>query len=239
MKLDILAFAAHPDDVELSCGGTLIAQAAKGYKTGVVDLTKGEMGTRGTPEKRLEESAESARILGLSTRENLGFADTWFENDHDHQLEIIRMIRKYQPEIVLANAPYDRHPDHGRGAALVEEAFFKAGLAKVLTKDESGNDQDPWRPKKLYHYIQSVTLQPDFLVDISDVHDKKMEAIKAFRSQVYDPDSKEPDTYISSPAFMKMLEARAQEFGHRIQVSYAEGFIQNQYLGVRDLFDFI
>ncbi len=238
MKLDILAFAAHPDDVELSCGGTLILQAQKGNKTGIVDLTKGEMGTRGTPEQRMLEAEDAGKILGLSARENLGFADTWFEVDQKHQLEIIRMIRKYKPEIILANAPYDRHPDHGRAARLVEESFFKSGLSKIETK-ENNELQEPWRPKKLYHYIQSVTLEPDFLIDVSDVHEQKMDAVKAFKSQVFDPESDEPETYISSQAFLSMLESRGREFGHRLQVQYAEGFIQKQYLGLRDLFDLV
>ncbi|MDH5610628.1 MAG: bacillithiol biosynthesis deacetylase BshB1 [Cyclobacteriaceae bacterium] len=239
MKLDILAFGAHPDDVELSCGGTLIVHAQKGYKTGVVDLTRGEMGTRGTSDQRMEEAADAGRIMQLSVRENLYMEDSWFVNDAEHQKAVVRMIRKYQPEIVLANAPYDRHPDHGKGARLVEDAFFKAGLKMLETFDEAGRPQEPWRPKKLYHYIQSVSIQPDFLVDISAGMAKKMEAIRAYKTQFFNPSASGPDTYISSPAFIKMIESRAQEFGHRIQVDYAEGFVQSQFLGVSDLFHLV
>lgn len=238
MKLDILAIVAHPDDVELSCGGTLISHARKGLKTGIVDLTRGEMGTRGTPEQRIEEAEEAGRRLLLSVRDNLEFKDAFFENNNPHQLEVIRKIRQYQPEIVITNAPYDRHPDHGRAARLVEEASFKAGLIKIETESD-GAKQDPWRPKKMYNCIQSLSLEPDFFVDITDSMDAKMEAIRAFRSQFYDPKSKEPETYISSPEFMKMLESRAQEYGHRIGVKYAEGFKYNQFLGVKSLFDLI
>ena len=235
MKLDILAFAAHPDDVELSCGGTLISMGDNGYKTGVVDLTQGEMGTRGNPDQRKKEAAAAAKIMGLSARENLGFPDNWFDTGRECQMEVIRVIRKYQPEIVLGNALYDRHPDHGRAATLVEEAFFKAGLSKIETTDE-GQVQAAWRPKKLFHYIQSISLEPDFLVDISGYHDRKMEAVLAYKSQMYDPNSDEPETYISTKSFINMLESRAQEYGHRIQTSHAEGFIFKHHLGVGDLF---
>lgn len=238
-KLDILAFGAHPDDVELSCSGTLIKHHAMGYATGIVDFTRGELGTRGTPEQRLEEAAEAAKIMGVSFRENLDFEDGWFENDRDHQIEVIRKIRKYRPEIVLATAVYDRHPDHGRAARVMNEALFKSGLEKIHTVDENGDTQLPWRPKKTYHYIQSVSLEPDFLVDVSEHHSIKMEAVRAYRSQFYDPNSEEPETYISTPEFMNMLEARSAEYGHRIGVKYAEGFIQHQFLGVKSLFDLV
>lgn len=238
MKLDILAFAAHPDDVELSCGGTMILHAQKGYKTGIIDLTKGEMGTRGTPEQRMVEAENSARILGLSARENLGFPDTWFENNQSYQLEIIKMLRKYKPEIVLANAPYDRHPDHGRASSLLEESLFKSGLSKIETKID-GKVQEAWRPKKMYHYIQSVSLEPNLLIDVSDVHQQKMEAVMAFKTQMFNPESDEPETYISSKSFIDMLEARSREWGHRIQVPFAEGFIQKQFVGVKNLFDLV
>ena len=234
MKLDILAFGAHPDDIELSCSGTLISHIKKGYKVGVVDLTKGEMGTRGTPEIRLQEAAKAAEIMGLSARENLGFRDGWFQVDEEHQLEIIRMIRKYQPDIVFANATYDRHPDHGRGAKLVEEAFFKAGLRMIKTSDQ-GKEQEAWRPKRLLHYIQSVSLTPDIYVDISDSQETKMEAIKAYKTQFYNPDEDGPETYISSKNFMDMLIARGREYGQRINVEFAEGFCLPQPYGVRDL----
>lgn len=238
MKLDILAIAAHPDDVELSCGGTLISHAKTGKKTGVIDLTRGEMGTRGTPKQRLEEADEASRRMQLSIRDNMDFKDAFFLNDNEHQIEIIKKIRKYRPEIIITNAPYDRHPDHGRAAKLVEEATFKSGLIKIETEVD-GEVQEAWRPKKLYNFIQSIALEPDFLVDISDSMEEKMEAVRAFRSQFYDPKSREPETYISSPAFMQMLESRAQEYGHRIGVKYAEGFKYPQHLGVKSLFDFV
>ncbi|CAE7862414.1 bshB1 [Symbiodinium microadriaticum] len=210
-----------------------------GYATGIVDFTRGELGTRGTPEQRLDEAAAAAKIMGVSFRENLDFEDGWFENDRDHQIAVIRKIRKYRPEIVLATAIYDRHPDHGRAARVMNEALFKSGLEKIHTIDEDGNPQLPWRPKKTYHYIQSVSLEPDFLVDVSEHHSIKMEAVRAYKSQFYDPNSDEPETYISTPEFMNMLEARSAEYGHRIGVKYAEGFIQHQFLGVKNLFDLV
>jgi bacillithiol biosynthesis deacetylase BshB1 len=238
MKLDILAFGAHPDDVELSCGGTLIAHAAKGYKVGVVDLTQGEMGTRGTKETRKNEADKAADIMGLSARENLKLNDSWFENNRDSQLAVIRMIRKYRPEIVLANATYDRHPDHGRGAILVEEASFKSGLIKVETELD-GVSQEAWRPKKILNYIQSVSLTPDIYIDISGHLDRKMKAVKAYATQFYQEDDDGPQTYISSKNFMDMLVARAKEHGQRINVEYAEGFCLSQPTGVKDLFQLL
>lgn len=238
MELDILVFAAHPDDAELGCGGTIASHVANGKKVGVVDFTKGEMGTRGTPEIRMKEAAESAKILGLSVRENLGFDDVYFKNDKEHQLEVARMIRKYQPKIVLANAVMDRHPDHGKGAEVVQGAWFLAGLSKVLTTMD-GVDQKPWRPKTLYHYIQSIYIEPDFVVDTSDHWETKLSAIKAFKTQFFDPNSDEPETYISSPAFLKMIEARSAEFGHSIGCEHAEGFTVNRNLGVKLLTDLI
>ena len=237
-KLDILAIAAHPDDVELSCAGTLITHAKKGYKVGVVDLTKGEMGTRGSVEERMKEAEEAGRVMKLSVRENLSLADSNFQNDHQTQLKVIKAIRKYRPEIVLTNAVYDRHPDHGRASQLVEDSFFKSGLRKIDTFD-GGEAQQAWRPKKLYHSVQSVSLTPDFLVDVSDSHEEKLQAILAYKSQFFDPASEEPETYISKPGFLKMIEARAIEYGHRIQVDFAEGFTQNQFLGVKDLFHLV
>lgn len=235
MKIDLLAFGAHPDDVELSCGGTLILHKKLGFTTGVVDFTRGELGTRGTVEQRNLEAVAAGKILGLDVRDNLDFKDGFFVNDEKHQLEIIRVLRKYRPEIVLGNAVYDRHPDHMRAASILEEAMFKSGLVKIVTTD-SGKEQQPWRPKRLYHYIQSLSLTPDFLVDISEEMEQKMTAIRAYTTQFYDPSSNEPDTYISSPLFIKMLEARALEFGHRIQTTYAEGFITRQITGVKNLF---
>lgn len=238
MKLDILAIMAHPDDAELSCGGTLVCHSKKGYKTGILDLTRGEMGTRGSAEQRDQEAKDAADFLGLTVRDNLEFKDSFFENDEAHQLKLIEKIRLYQPDIVISNAPYDRHPDHGRGHRLVEEAVFKAGLKKLKTIYE-GKEQVFWRPKKLYSVIQSVSLEPDFFVDISDCMEEKMNAIKAYRSQFYDPDSKETETYISSPSFIKMIESRAQEYGHRIGVQYAEGFKTRNFMGVKSLYDLI
>lgn len=238
MKLDILVLAAHPDDAELGCGGTILKHVSMGHKVGVVDLTRGELGTRGTPETRAKEAADSAKILGLSVRENLGLPDGFFRNEGEHQLEVVKAIRKYQPDIILANARYDRHPDHGRGSELVFEASFLAGLAKVKTVSD-GKEQPLWRTKVVYHYIQSQFLMPDMVVDVSDFWEKKMEAIRAFKTQFFDPNSKEPDTYISSPAFMKMLEARGNEYGHAIGVKYGEGFTVRRFIGVRSLTDLL
>ena len=222
MKLDILVLAAHPDDAELGCGGTILKHVAMGHKVGVVDFTRGELGTRGTPETREKEANDSAKILGLSVRENLGLPDGFFINGKEHQLEVVKAIRKYQPDVVLANARYDRHPDHGRGSDLAFEACFLSGLSKIST------GQAPWRPKVMYHYIQSQLLTPDFVVDVSAFWEKKIEAVRAFRTQFYDPNSKEPDTFISSPAFMKLLESRGHEFGHAIGVKYGEGFLSKK-----------
>jgi N-acetylglucosamine malate deacetylase 1 len=236
MKINILAFAAHPDDVELCCAGTLIVHQMRGFTTGIIDLTQGEMGTRGTAEQRLQEAKRAGEIMKVSVRENLGFADSFFTNDTEHQLKIVQKIREFQPDIVLTNALYDRHPDHGRAATMVEEACFKAGLKKVETLDAKGNPQKAWRPKKTYFCVQSVSLTPDFLVDISDAQELKMEAVRAYKSQFFDPNSQEPQTYISKPEFMQMIEARALEYGHRIGVKYAEGFMTKQSLGVKDLY---
>ncbi len=235
MKLNILAFAAHPDDVELACSGTLAKHAEMGELVGIIDLTKGEMGARGTPEQRLDEAATSADILGLKVRENLGFDDVFFKNDLAHQTEIVKKIRQYQPDIILANAISDRHPDHGRASELISESVFLAGLKKFETTDDHGNAQEAYRPNKVYHYIQSLPITPDFVVDVSEQWEKKMKSIKAFDSQFYKAGSKEPETYISSPRFMKMIEARAMEFGQIIGVDYAEGFTVERYLGVKDL----
>lgn len=235
-KLDILAIASHPDDAELSCAGTLAAHIAKGYKVGILDLTRGEMGTRGTPELRLEEAAEASRILGLSMRENLAFEDMFFKDEKEVHLEIVKVIRKYRPEIVIANAIRDRHPDHGKGASVASKACFISGLRKVETEVD-GTVQEAWRPKTVYHYIQNDFIQPDFVFDISDFWDKKVASIKAFRSQFYDPDSKEPESFISRPGFMEFIEARAKEMGHKIMTRYGEGFTAERMPGVSDLFD--
>ncbi|MEM8566991.1 MAG: bacillithiol biosynthesis deacetylase BshB1 [Bacteroidota bacterium] len=237
-KLDLLAFAAHPDDTELSCAGTLALQIDKGYKVGVVDLTRGELGTRGTPEIRDEEARSSAEILGLSIRENLELEDGFFRNDKESQLIVAKAIRKYQPEIVLANAIKDRHPDHARGSQLVVASTFLAGLSRIELELD-GKPLLPWRPRAVYHFIQSQFLQPDFIVDVSEYWDKKMEAIRAFKSQFYDPNNDEPETYISSPEFMKMIESRGQELGHSIGAKYGEGFTVERNMGVKNLFDLL
>ncbi|MBL6445599.1 bacillithiol biosynthesis deacetylase BshB1 [Fulvivirga sp. 29W222] len=235
MKLDILAFAAHPDDTELSCAGTLAAHIAMGYKVGVVDFTRGELGTRGSAEIRDHEARESAKLQKLTIRENLGFEDGFFANDKKHQLEVARVVRKYQPDVVLANAVTDRHPDHGKAAKLAVDACFLAGLRRIELNDEEGDELPAWRPRTLYHYIQSNFIQPDFVVDISGFWSIKKQAIKAFKSQFHDPESSEPETFISNPEFMRMLEARAKELGHSIGVEYGEGFTINKNIGVKDI----
>jgi N-acetylglucosamine malate deacetylase 1 len=236
MKLDILVIAAHPDDAELGCSGTIAAQVAQGYKVGIVDLTLGEMGTRGTPETRLQESVDAAKILGLSARENLGFKDIFFQDDEGHQLELIKIIRKYQPEIVLANAVRDRHPDHGKGSSLATNACFMSGLRKIETFLD-GQLQSPWRPNFVYHYIQNNYIEPDFIVDVTAHWDTKIASIMAFKSQFFDPASQEPSSFISSPEFLPFIESRAREFGHRILTKYGEGFTVERFIGVKDLFD--
>lgn len=235
MKLDILALAAHPDDTDLACAGTLALHVALGDKVGVLDFTEGEMGTRGTPELRREEARKSAEILGLSVRDNLKFEDGFFKNDKEHQLALVKKIRQYRPDTLLANAVSDRHPDHARASELAINAIFIAGLKKVETHGDDGKLQEPWRPQVVLHYIQSLPLKPDLLVDVSDHWETKMNAIRAFKSQFYNPDSDEPDTYISSPGFMKMIEARAMEFGQIIGVKYAEGYTVDKYIGVKNL----
>jgi len=239
LKIDILAFAAHPDDVELGCSGTLIKHQKLGLNIGVIDLTKGELGTRGSAELRALESKKATQILKLSVRENLGFADGFFKNDQEHLLPIIQKIRKYKPEIVLANAIEDRHPDHARAAKLVADACFYAGLIKIKTLDESNSEQAAWRPKSLFHYIQYNYIKPDFIIDISEEMELKLESILAYSSQFYDPNSKEPDTPISSLAFLNSLKERASDLGRIINVNYAEGFTTTRLMGVNNLKDLI
>lgn len=236
MKLDILVIAAHPDDAELGCAGTILAHVAKGHKVGIVDLTKGEMGTRGTPELRVQEATKAAEILGLSARENLGFKDVYFQDDESHQLELIKIIRKYQPDIVLANAVSDRHPDHGKGSRLATNACFMSGLRKIETQLE-GESQKPWRPQYVYHYIQNNYIEPDFVMDITPYWETKVQSILAFQSQFHDPSSQEPESFISTPDFLPFIEARAREFGHKILTTYGEGFTVEKMIGVKDLFD--
>lgn len=237
MKLDILAIGAHPDDVELSASGTLLKHMALGKKAGILDLTRGELGTRGSAALRTEEAMKSAQILGLSMREQLTMADGFFENKEGTQKHLIRVIRKYQPEIVLCNALSDRHPDHGRAARLASDACFYSGLVKVETRADDHSLQMPWRPKAVYHYIQDRYMEPDFVVDITAHMDKKMESILAFSSQFFDPNSKEPETPISGKNFIENIRAKAMVFGRDINCTYAEGFTVERHMGVENLFD--
>lgn len=231
MKLDILAFGAHPDDVELSCSGTILKHTSTGKKVGIIDLTRGELGTRGTVAIRLKEAAHAAKLLGVSFRENLKMQDGFFQNDKKNQLKVIQAIRKYAPDVVLATAVEDRHPDHGRAAKLVADSCFMAGLVKIRTL-LNGKAQKPWRPKAVYHYIQYRKLKPDFVVDITPFMDERMEAIRAFRSQFYDANSKEPKTLISSPEFLEYVRTREEEYGKVLGVRYGEGFnVMEEYRG--------
>ena len=235
MKLDILAIGAHPDDVELGCSGTLITEVKRGKKVGIVDLTQGELGTRGTIETRYSEAREAARIMGIAVRENLKMRDGFFQNNEEHQMQLIGVLRKYQPEIVISNILEDRHPDHGRGGWLSYDACFFSGLRQVKTFDEDGREQEKWRPKMLLHYIQDRFFEPDIILDISDAWEQRMEAIKAYTTQFYNPDSLEPDTYLSSPDFIEALAARARLLGKRIGVKYGEGFLSKKSIGIRNL----
>ncbi|MEN0055780.1 MAG: bacillithiol biosynthesis deacetylase BshB1 [Mucilaginibacter sp.] len=236
LKLDILVLSVHPDDAELGCSGTILKHVALGKKVGIVDLTRGELGTRGSVEIREQEAAASSEILGLTIRENLGIPDGFFENTREYQLKVIAAIRKYQPEIILTNAYYDRHPDHARSSDLVDTSAFLAGLRKIETF-ENGEAQEAWRPKQVLHFIQDNYIKPDIIIDVTDYWDKKIASIKAFGSQFYNPEWEgEPQTYISSPEFINVVAARAQEFGKSIQVKYAEGFTSRKILGVDNLF---
>jgi bacillithiol biosynthesis deacetylase BshB1 len=236
MTVDVLAIAAHPDDIEMTCAGTVLSLVAQGKTVAGVDLTRGELGTRGTPEIRLRESAEGAKQMGLAARENMGFRDAFFRNDEEHQMALIPIIRQYRPKIVLTNAPDDRHPDHGRAAELVIQACFYAGLRQIKTVGKDGQPQEAHRPNFIYHFIQDRSLTPDFVVDVSPYWNQKLGAIKAYQSQFFNPDSPEPQSYISGEPFMKFLEARTREHGHRIGVEFGEGFISKRMLGVTDLF---
>ncbi len=235
MNTDILAIGAHPDDVELGCGGTVALHAAAGRNIAILDLTRGELGTRGNAELRLEEAREAARILGVKERVNLALADGFFRNDRDSLLALAARIRQFRPRIILAPARSDRHPDHGRAAAMVKEAVFLAGLPKVETRLE-GNPQEPWRTPLLLHYIQDYYHRPDIVVDISQYFEQKMKAVLAFRSQFHNPDSTEPETPISRPEFLEALKARAIEYGRAIGATYGEGFNSNRLIGTQDLF---
>jgi len=235
MKLDILAVGVHPDDIELCCSGTLLKHMAMGKKCGILDLTSGELGTRGSGPLRLQEAAAAAQILGIDIRDNLGMADGFFKNDQEHQLAIIKKIREYQPEIVLCNAVSDRHPDHGRAAELVSEACFYSGLRKITT-EINGKAQEAWRPKAVYHYVQDRQLKPDLVVDVTAFVDKKMEAIKAFRSQFFDPNSNEPESPISVKNFFDVVLGKMSIYGRDAGFEYAEGFTTERVPGVEDLF---
>lgn len=232
-KLHILAIAVHPDDVELSCAGTLIKHVQKGQLVGILDLTSGELGTRGTPELRLKEAAVAADIMGVIVRENAGMADGFFQNDETNQRTIIHFIRKYQPNIVIANALTDRHPDHGRAGRLIADACFLSGLRKIETHHE-GKQQNQWRPKRIFHMIQDRMLEPSFIVDTSGAEDLKMDAIKAYKSQFHDPNSNEPITYIATENFLDQVKQRDALIGKRIGSKYGEGFICENTPGISD-----
>ena len=238
MKLDILAFGAHPDDVELGCAGTIAKEIALGKKVGIIDLTRGELGTRGSAEIRDQEANAAAKILGVSVRENLNMRDGFFINDEIHQLAVIEMIRKYKPEIVICNAIDDRHIDHGKGSKLVSDACFLSGLMKIETQ-YNGEKQEAWRPKLVYHYLQWKNLKPDFVVDITGFNEIKLASILAYSSQFYNPNSNEPETVIASKNFLESLNYRTQDFGRIIGVDYAEGFTVERYLAVNSLGDLI
>jgi N-acetylglucosamine malate deacetylase 1 len=238
MKLDILAFGAHPDDVELGCSGTIAKEISLGKKVGIIDLTRGELGTRGSVEIRNSESAKAAEILGVSIRENLDMRDGFFVNDEAHQMKIIQMIRKYQPEIVICNAIEDRHIDHGKGSKLVSDACFLSGLRQIKT-EINGEAQEAWRPKVVYHYLQWKNLEPDFVVDMSEFIDVKMKTILAYSSQFYNPNTNEPESPISTENFLDSVKYRAQDLGRIIGAEYAEGFTVERYLAVNSLSDLL
>jgi bacillithiol biosynthesis deacetylase BshB1 len=241
MKLYVLAFGVHPDDVELSCSGTLINEVKKGNAAGVIDLTQGELGTRGTIDTRNKEAADAAVIMGLAVRENLKMRDGFFKNDEEHQLKVIRAIRKYQPEVILANVLDDRHPDHGRAGHLIREAAFLSGLSKIETFDDDGKPQERWRAKQVLHYIQDRFYEPNLIVDISDVFEQRMEAVKAYATQfhVNKASLEGTQTYISTPDFQESLVARARLMGKRIGVKYGEGFMSQKSIGIRSLGDLV
>lgn len=237
MKLDILAIGVHPDDVELGCSGTIINEIKQGKKVGIVDLTQGELGTRGTIETRYEEAANAAMIMGIHARENLKMRDGFFENDEINKLKLITAIRKYQPDIVIGNVLKDRHPDHGRAGNMIADCCFLAGLIKIETTDENGQNQLRWRPSYVLHYIQDWYHEPNLLIDISDVFEQRMKAIEAYTTQFNSikNESAEPQTYISTPDFLESIVARARMFGKRIGVKYAEGFITEKSIGIRSI----
>ena len=238
MKLDILAIGVHPDDVELGCGGTLMKQIALGYKVGICDLTRGELGTRGTAETRKEEAAAAAVIMGIDIRENLGFEDGFYTNDKQHQLQLMRIIRHYRPDVVFTNAVCDRHPDHGKTAEFTRHVCFLSGLPKIET-DMNGVQQAAHRPRAVYHYIQAQHIEPHFVIDVSPYFERKMQAILAYKTQFYDPDSAEPNTFISSPQFLEFTKARAIHFGYPCGFQYGEGFTLSRSPGVGDVLSLV
>jgi bacillithiol biosynthesis deacetylase BshB1 len=236
MKLDVLAIGVHPDDVELGCSGTLIKEIKAGKKAGIVDLTQGELGTRGTKESRYEEAAEAAKIIGVAVRENLKMRDGFFRNDEAHQMQLIQVLRKYKPEIVIGNILEDRHPDHGRAGQLIYDACFLSGLKQVKTMEE-GEEQDRWRPKYLLHYLQDRFYEPDVIIDVTDVWEQRLQSILAYKTQFHNPhaNGSEPQTYISSPQFLESVIARARMLGKRIGVQFAEGFTSQKNIGIKSL----
>ncbi len=240
-KIQVLAVAVHPDDVELCCSGTLMMEKGMGKTVGVVDLTRGELGTRGTPELRLKEANAASRIMELDIRENLGIADGFFQNNEENQRKLIRAIRSYQPEIVLASALEDRHPDHGRAGKLISDSCFLSGLRKISTRDEEGREQEQWRPKYVFHFIQDRFYHPSFVYDITPVFERKLESIRAYSSQFHSTsyDQDEPQTYISGPDFLDSIVGRAQMLGKMIGVKYAEAFISEKMIGVNSLDSFV
>jgi bacillithiol biosynthesis deacetylase BshB1 len=237
MKLDILAIGVHPDDIELGCSGTIINEIRNGKQVGIVDLTQGELGTRGTIETRYKEAADAAMIMGVAVRENLKMRDGFFRNDEEHQMKLIRIIRKYQPSIILGNVLEDRHPDHGRAGHLISDACFLSGLAKIETNDDNGNPQQKWRPAYVLQYMQDWYHEPDLIIDISDVFEQRMKAVQAYTTQFHTTasDGGGPTTYISTPGFLESVIARARQMGKRIGVQYAEGFMCEKNIGIRNL----
>jgi len=235
MKLDVLAIGAHPDDVELGCSGTLINEIKRGKKAGIIDLTQGEMGTRGTIETRSNEAADAAKIIGAHVRENLKLRDGFFLNDETNQLKLVKSLREYQPEIVIGNILEDRHPDHGRAGHLIYDACFLSGLGKIETNNDDGSPQEKWRPKYLLHYLQDRFYEPDLILDVTEVWEQRLESIKAYKTQFYNSDSLEPQTYISSPGFLEAIIARARLLGKRIGVQFAEGFVSKKNIGIKNL----
>jgi len=248
MSFDLLVIASHPDDAEISCAGTILKHVEAGYTVGVLDLTQGELGTRGSGPLRLEEANEASRRMGIHVRENMGFKDGFFLNDEIHKLALVEKIRKYRPRIVLANALYDRHPDHGRASSLISEACFLSGLRRIVTTEAGAGQgaeptegslaiQEVWRPAAVYHFIQDYYIKPDFVVDISSYMDRKIHVMEAYGSQFHNPASSDPQTVLSTPDFMERIRARAREFGRFTESGYGEGYTAERTIGVKDLFD--